>query len=125
VFHGKLSKNIIAYLPVIEHSIFARFSFRYERDYSEGSINQRLAEGVAFLLGNNFEKRLLYTTRTKDLYRKRSAIVHNGKPVSLSELLEFNRIVFDVIHSFIRHKFASFDKFTEWENRQKYTVAKR
>ena len=50
---------------------------KFEKD-SDRTITDKLAEGVAFLLGKKYEKRREIKKKIKKLYRIRSAIVHGG-----------------------------------------------
>ncbi|GAG22799.1 unnamed protein product, partial [marine sediment metagenome] len=52
-----------------------------DRDY----LGTKLAEKVAFLLGDNFDQRMNIIKDIKTLYRKRSAIIHGGKEKGISK----------------------------------------
>ncbi len=95
-----------------------------ERDLSVpwGSIAQRLADRVAFLIGRDYAKRVNLAKETKRLYRIRSKIVHQGQSVSLENLDRMNNVVAEAILAFVGRNFASWEDFLEWEKRQKYTV---
>lgn len=87
-----------------------------------GSISQRLADRVTFLLGNIYTERIALLKRTKDLYGRRSKIVHEGDTISQKELIEMERLVHSVIVTFVKHDFSSWASFEEWERQQKYSV---
>lgn len=87
---------------------------------SWGSISQRIADRVAFLLGGDCAQRIAIARRAKTLYRLRSEIVHQGRTVSEANLLSMDRIVASAIQAFATCEFSSWDDFREWEQKQKY-----
>lgn len=85
-----------------------------------GSIGQTLGERVAFLLEDDFEGRHRKVKETRDLYALRGAIVHRGEAVTPEQLAAMEKLVKEVILTFVRHNFESWNKFQEWVARQKF-----
>ncbi len=85
------------------------------------SISQRIADRVAFLLGRDYKSRMEYAKQVKYLYNLRSKIVHEGDSVSFENLHSLNMVVKNVIASFIKSDFGSWDAFIKWENHHKYS----
>jgi hypothetical protein len=90
---------------------------------SWGSITQRLAEAVAFLIGGDCTDRIRFASHTKDLYGMRSGIVHRGETVSASNLVSLDDIVSTTTWAFVRHQFPRWEAFVEWLDAQKYAGA--
>lgn len=89
---------------------------------NSGSISQRLSERVAFLLGNNYQKRLELEKKAKQLYGLRSDIVHGGKKLNdIESLFELESIVRTIVVVLLKHDFQTWETFIDWEKRQKYT----
>jgi hypothetical protein len=89
---------------------------------SWGSISQKLAERVAFLLGTNYENRIRLEKDAKTLYGVRSKIVHEGLTVSRENLILMDDIVHASISNFHKRKFKTWDAFLNWEKEQRYKV---
>ena len=85
-----------------------------------GSITQNLAERVAFLLENDFEKRCQRATETKSLYNKRGSIVHRGAQVAEDDLDKMDKLVKQVTLAFLKHDFEGWHAFQEWIAKQKF-----
>lgn len=90
---------------------------------SWGSITERLAEAVAFLIGENYANRVRLASHTKALYGMRSGIVHRGETVSASNLVSLDGIVSATMWAFVRHQFPAFEAFADWLDAQKYAGA--
>jgi hypothetical protein len=91
----------------------------------QGSISQKLANRVAFLIGSDKESRINYAKKTKDLYGRRGDIVHNGATVTenrVAELDEWNALVRRCILALLRHPASSWDQFLEWITDQIYSI---
>lgn len=87
---------------------------------SWGSITQRLAEAVAFLIGENCAGRVRLASHIKALYGMRSGIVHRGETVSASNLVSLEGIVSTTMWAFVRQRFPAFATFADWIDAQKY-----
>jgi Apea-like HEPN len=87
-----------------------------------GSISQKLADRVAFLLGGNYQHRSELLAGTKKLYGLRSGIVHSGKSATQEELFQVDDLVNSVIIAFLKHNFSNWDDFKDWEKQQKYII---
>lgn len=85
-----------------------------------GSITQRLAERVAFLLGRTYEDRVAFERNAKTLYGLRSKVVHEGKAVSRANLAAMDSLARSTILAFARKAFGSWDDFLHWERNEKY-----
>ena len=85
-----------------------------------GSINQKIGERVAFLLGDNFDSRVSLEKKAKELYGLRSAIVHSGESVTKENLAEMDKLVERVILAFLKHEFNDWSKFLEWVAHERY-----
>jgi hypothetical protein len=85
-----------------------------------GSINQKIGERVAFLLGKDFDSRREIEKEAKDLYTIRSKIVHKGEVVTTENLKKMDKLVNQVIISFLQHKFTNWEEFRNWIDHQKY-----
>src|SRR5262249_4885071 len=71
-----------------------------------GSIKQRLADRVAYLLGKDFDERVNFATKIKALYDIRSGLVHGGESANLNNsLYELEDIVGATIIAFAKHNF--------------------
>jgi hypothetical protein len=86
-----------------------------------GSITQNLAERVAFLLENDFEKRYQRAAEARRLYDQRGAIIHHGAQVSEDDLDKMDKLVKQVTLAFLRHDFESWLAFQEWIAKQKFS----
>ncbi len=89
---------------------------------SWGSITQRIADRAAFLLGKNVNERIKIAKSAKDLYRKRSGIVHSGESVSPADVLEMEHLVQAAIIRFVQQDFNTWTDFISWETGQRYSV---
>jgi len=85
-----------------------------------GSINQRIGERVAFLLGDDFERRVNLEKTAKQLYSLRSAIVHSGESVTQENLAQMDNLVVQVVLAFLKHEFNTWSEFREWIARERY-----
>lgn len=85
---------------------------RQERGYFiQPSITVTLSETLAFLIGNNADERKTYFKQLKDLYAKRSSIVHSGNTsIDIEVYYEFFNLVKEGIYVMI--KLAQENKFT-------------
>ena len=88
---------------------------------SWGSITQRLADRVAFLLGSGYDQRADLERDVKRLYRLRSKVVHQGGMVSRLNLASMDSIACSTIQAFANQGFRSWDEFLEWESKRKYS----
>lgn len=88
-----------------------------------GSINQRIGERVAFLLGDDFESRVYLEKTAKELYGLRSAIVHSGELVTQNELAQMDDLVVRVALAFLKHEFNTWSEFREWIAHERYNRA--
>jgi hypothetical protein len=88
---------------------------------SWGSITQRLAERVAFLLGHSYAQRIDIASNVKRLYRLRSRVIHQGETVSRQNLASMDHVVRSTILAFANYGFRSWHDFLEWERRHKYS----
>jgi hypothetical protein len=88
---------------------------------TSGSITQRLAERVAFLLGNDLQSRSEKARETKAVYAKRSAIVHRGATASAEELHTIDQLVREAILAFLARDFDGWQAFLEWIAKEKYS----
>jgi hypothetical protein len=88
-----------------------------------GSINQRIGERVAFLLGDDFESRVYLEKTAKELYGLRSAIVHSGESVTQDDLAQMDDLVVQVILAFLKHEFNTWAEFCEWIAHERYNRA--
>lgn len=86
-----------------------------------GSITQNLAERVAFLLEDDFEKRWQRAAETRSLYDQRGAIVHRGARVAEDDLDKMDKLVKQVTLAFLRRDFESWPAFQEWIAKQKFS----
>ncbi|HNB52789.1 MAG TPA: HEPN domain-containing protein [Anaerolineales bacterium] len=89
---------------------------------TSGSISQKLADRVAFLIGVSLETRLTLAQDTKELYGIRSNVVHEGEDVSPEKLYSMEDIVRKTIIAFVKQQFSSWEKFPEWIKKQIYTT---
>lgn len=85
-----------------------------------GSINQKIGERVAFLLGTDFNNRIEKEKEAKYLYDIRSDIVHSGKSVNKQDLIKMDELVKQAVLFFLRHKFTKWEEFREWIAHQRY-----
>lgn len=85
---------------------------RQERGYFiQPSITVTLSETLAFLIGNNADERKAYFKQLKDLYAKRSSIVHSGNTsIDIKVYYEFFNLVKEGIYVMI--KLVQENKFT-------------
>lgn len=85
---------------------------RQERGYFiQPSITVTLSETLAFLIGNNADERKAYFKQLKDLYAKRSSIVHSGNTsIDIEVYYEFFNLVKEGIYVMI--KLVQKNKFT-------------
>jgi hypothetical protein len=90
-----------------------------------GSITQKLAERVAFLLGSNLESRIRFEKRTKELYKIRSELVHNGETVVLADLYDFDAITASAIITLAKRNLKNWSEFTEWIQSEKYSPSSK
>jgi hypothetical protein len=88
-----------------------------------GSINQRIGERVAFLLGDDFGSRVHLERTAKELYGLRSAIVHSGESVTQENLTQMDDLVVQVVLAFLKHEFNTWSEFREWIARERYNRA--
>ncbi len=84
------------------------------------SINQKIGERVAFLLGDNFDSRVSFEKKAKKLYGLRSKIVHRGESVTKENLAEMDKLVGQVILAFLKHEFNNWSMFQEWVAHERY-----
>ncbi|PSR16197.1 hypothetical protein C8255_19080 [filamentous cyanobacterium CCP3] len=80
-------------------------------------ISEFISEGIAFMLGDSFEKRKEIKKKSKDLYDLRSKVVHGrGKPISEKDVYELQGITLGVIIKLIDNeiKFQSTQELREW-----------
>lgn len=85
-----------------------------------GSISQKLGERMAFLLGNEPGNRIQIEKEIKDLYGRRSRIVHNGEEIERKDLALMTYYVRGAIFAFQQHHFESWDEFLKWIAQQRY-----
>ena len=85
---------------------------RQERGYFiQPSITVTLSETLAFLIGNNADERKNYFKQLKDLYAKRSSIVHSGNTsIDIEVYYKFFNLVKEGIYVMI--KLVQENKFT-------------
>ena len=86
-----------------------------------GSIRQKLADRVAFLLAEEYEDRIEVSKKTKKLYDLRSKVVHTGTSVTEHDLIDLCHITNRSIVSFATRDFASWEEFIEWISRLTYS----
>lgn len=89
-----------------------------------GSISQKLATRLAFLLESETDARLKLAREVKKLYGLRSRIVHSGGSISIEQLDRWNIIVYQAILSFIVSDFRNWDEFLDWIERNTYASEK-
>lgn len=90
------------------------------------SIAYQLAEFTAFIVGNSSEEKIRLEESVKELYEKRSAIVHSGSfNVSKEEFLEAMRLLKRVITKLLidpnLSALKSIDQLRGWVQQQKYS----
>jgi hypothetical protein len=88
--------------------------------HSWGGITQNLAERCAFLLSEDYEKRLRIAKDVRELYAMRSSAVHSGHPVSPENVERIQVMTRCVILAFVAKEFGNWDNFTEWIKQCKY-----
>ena len=88
---------------------------------SWGSIAQRLAEHMAFLLGTTFEERKYLVEAVRKLYKLRNKVAHGGQPVSVTNLDELVSITRAAILKLVC-MFQTVDEVQQWESQQKFSV---
>jgi len=86
-----------------------------------GSITQRIADRVAYLIGQDYDARVGMSKKAKQLYGIRSGIVHQGEPVSAEDLVAMRGLAREAIVAFLEQGFTSWAGFLEWERREKYS----
>ena len=96
-----------------------------EQQTIQPSIMHNISESVAFLLGNDYESRKNCEKEIKEIYKHRSAIVHNGNSkitkTNVDNTFFFAKaLVIRILTDKILIKMKSMKEFTEWLNRQKY-----
>ncbi|MCJ2367864.1 HEPN domain-containing protein [Aeromonas dhakensis] len=87
---------------------------------SQGSINQKISERSAFLLGNSFKERIEIEREIKRIYGIRSKIVHTGAKADNSDVIKIENINKDLIFSFSRRSFTSQQEFLRWFKERQY-----
>ena len=97
-----------------------------QKDFLNESVTAKLADSVAYILGNDYMKRTEIAKKMKNFYALRSKIVHFGsESISLSEFLELFVICKSVIISFFRVKelkeIKSNNDLMEWFNSKRYS----
>lgn len=77
---------------------------RQERGYFiQPSITVSLSETLAFLIGNNADERKAYFKQLRDLYAKRSSIVHSGDTsIDIEVYYDFFNLVKEGIYAMIK-----------------------
>lgn len=100
---------------------------RQERGYIiQPSITATLSETLAFLIGSDADERINYFTKIKNLYKKRSSIVHFGNTsIELSEYYTFFNMVNNGIQSMIKivheNKYKTIDDIYDYIERHKFS----
>lgn len=80
-------------------------------------ISEFVSEGIAFMLGDSFEKRKELKKKSKYLYELRSKVVHGSrKPILEKDVLELQGITLRVIIKLINNemKFQSGQELRDW-----------
>jgi hypothetical protein len=90
---------------------------------STGSINQKIGERVAFLLGDDLNSRVSFESKAKKLYGLRSAIVHTGASITHYDLAQMDELVRHVVFAFSKHGFSSWKKFLNWIVHERYNTS--
>jgi hypothetical protein len=86
-------------------------------------ISIAVAEGCAFVLGEDFENRKAICRLVKQLYGQRSGLSHGGKTAILeSELMEIEQIAWNLLYVMIGKldEFQSKESLREWIEEQKF-----
>lgn len=86
-------------------------------------ISNTIAEGVAFVLSNEREKRKQLKKKVKDLYNKRSKVSHGGHSAVLdSDLKVLRTITGDFLSQMIQRidEFQARNDLEEWIEDQKF-----
>jgi hypothetical protein len=87
-----------------------------------GNIGLSTAEGVAFVLEDNRDRRFAARQAFRDLYAKRGAVAHRGRTnITDNDVYEMANIVIGVLLSLIsrRNEFRSPDELDEWIDQQR------
>lgn len=87
---------------------------------SQGSINQKISERSAFLLGDSFKERIEIEREIKRIYGIRSKIVHTGAKADNSDVVKIEKINKDLIFNFSRRSFTSQQEFLRWFKERQY-----
>ncbi|PEO24939.1 hypothetical protein COL24_00905 [Bacillus toyonensis] len=104
----------------------ALLQFQQKGQLVSPSITYQISEFVAFIVNESLEDRLMTEKMIKDLYGKRSAIVHGGSTeVSKEDLLQAfsllrNLIVILLVHEEFKDV-KSIQQLNEWVKKQKYS----
>lgn len=85
-----------------------------------GSITAKLGERVAFLLGRDKQERINIDRRVRELYRKRSGIVHRMESTSEEDLRALETYVLQCTSALLRFGFKSDDEFPRWVKEHKF-----
>lgn len=90
------------------------------------SIASQISEFAAFIVGRDFDTRIGVETAIKEIYQKRSAIVHSGSTrVSERDLGMAFRIIKELIRALTTEQqflaFKSMEDVRKWVNQQKYS----
>jgi hypothetical protein len=101
------SERFVAVTIALESLLVGKGEGGSDPKASWGSLGQRLADRIAFLIGHNFEERIYFATETKRLYGLRSKIVHEGTTVSHENLYQLERVFDAGFWAFVRNSCAT------------------
>lgn len=115
-FRTEETKNALIYSCIALESLF---SFK-GKELFQDSIGEKIANGLAFIVGKNKEERSDIIQLTKEVYAARSILVHGSKLVSVPHYMELNFIVRQAISNLLTQD--KFRKVTRIEDL--YTMVK-
>lgn len=84
------------------------------------SITQKLADRVCFLLGTSYDERIEIHKEMRNLYNKRSKVVHAGKSPTQKELIQLSLICRYAILALLNHNFENWKAFEDWLKKKSY-----
>ncbi len=105
----------------------ALFQHQQKNTFVSPSISNQISEFAAFIIGENYDSRVDIESRVKNLYGKRSKIVHGGS----DEINEYDR--YEALH-LVKHliqlllvneelaQLKTIHELNEWVRKQRYTV---